>query len=134
MALVREPRVLKGVVLLVSMHSLVLGMIMLLFPRSFPHIFGFPASSGIFWQSQSGIFLMVLGIVYFMAYREAERSRTLVKLLVLSKGLAVLFLLTHWLFLAAPDSIALAAVGDGVMGACVGVLHLKTPLSGESTP
>jgi hypothetical protein len=120
---------LKVAVVLISIHSFLLGVAMLLFPRSFPGLFGFVSNGGPFWQSQSGVFLIVLAIAYFLAYKELDKSRLLVIYLVTSKTFAVAFLLTQFIFFHAPYAIILAAIGDGFMGALVYVLHKQSPLA-----
>jgi hypothetical protein len=101
---------------------------MLFFPLSFTEFFGFKSTDTYFWQSQSGIFLTVLAIAYFLAYKELNRSRVLVHFIVISKALAVIFLMVHFILLNAPYSIGLAAAGDAFMGFCVWFLNIKAPL------
>jgi hypothetical protein len=121
-------KALRLIILLISAHSFVLGIAMLFFSRSVTQSFGFGMNGGVFWQSQSGIFLIILAIAYYLAYRELERGRILVNFLVISKGLAVLFLLTHYMFFGAPLGILFAAAGDGAMGLIVFVLNIKSSL------
>ena len=125
---IRWHEYLKFAIILISLHSLLLGITMLFFPLSFTEFFGFKSTETFFWQSQSGIFLIVLAIAYFLAYKELDRSRVLVHFIVLSKVLAVVFLMVHFVFLKAPYSIGLAAAGDALMGLCVLFLNIKAPL------
>jgi len=128
MPVINWQRALKLIIVLISIHSFLLGIAMLFSPRVFTEFFGVASKGQFFWQSQSGIFLFILAIAYYLAYREIDRSRILVNFLVLSKALAAVFLLTHWIFFNAPDSIALAAAGDGIMGTSVLLLNIKSPL------
>lgn len=74
-------------------------------------VFGFPESPSLFFPSQSGIFLVILGMCYLLALREAA----FVKVILFSKALAVVFLFVHGLFFSAPPAIWAAGAGDGAM-------------------
>jgi uncharacterized membrane protein len=114
----RADRPLRWLILLVGAHSCLLGVLMLGAPRTVLGIFGFPTSVPLFFPSQSGIFLLVLGVCYLRA--AAQPSYVFV--ILLSKALAVPFLVAHAVFLAAPPIIWAAAAGDALMLAAVGLL------------
>ncbi len=96
---------------LIGIHSCVLGVIMLVAPRFMLNMFGFSESIPIFFPSQSGIFLLILGICYLRALIEPA----MVKVIVLSKAFAVPFLFIHAAFLSAPPSMWAAGAGDATM-------------------
>lgn len=99
----------------VALHSLGLGALMLLVPTAMLRTSGFPAPDSAFYPSQSGIFLVILGVCYALALFE----RPLLKVIVVSKALAVLFLGVHAACLGAPGIIWAAAAGDAAMLAAV---------------
>ena len=114
---------LRLVILLVGLHSVVLGVAFLLAPVRLARLAGFPELRAAFFVSQSGIFLLVLGICYLLALRD----RSLVVVILVSKTLAVLFLLTHVVFLNGPPVLWLLAAGDALMlSATVGVLRFDS--------
>jgi len=84
---------------------------MLVEPLSMARLLGFTEAPAPFFASQSGVFLLVLGVCYLLALRE----RPLLKVIVVSKAFAVVFLVTHAAFLDAPPIIWAAAAGDGSM-------------------
>jgi hypothetical protein len=96
---------------LIGLHSLALGLLMLAVPRFMLRLLGFTGDIPIFFPSQSGIFLLVLGICYLIALREPA----FVKVILISKAGAVLFLVAHAAFLHAPTIIWAAAGGDATM-------------------
>ena len=111
----RTGRILPLVVLLVGLHSCVLGLLMLLLPRWTLGLMGYGQPGDLFFPSQSGIFLLILGVCYLLALREPA----LVAVIVVSKALAVAFLVAHVAFLGAPPIIGAAAAGDAAMLAAV---------------
>ena len=114
----RADRPLHWLILLVGTHSCLLGVLMLGAPRTVLGILGFPASVPLFFPSQSGIFLLVLGLCYL----RATTRPSYVFVILLSKALAVPFLVVHAVFFAAPPIIWAAAAGDALMLAAVGLL------------
>lgn len=92
---------------------------MLHWPRQTMTLCGWEYDGPIFFPSQSGVFLLLLG----MAYAIGARQQAFAKFLVVSKAVAVAFLVGQYLGGTAPKVVILAALGDGLMGAAVaGVL------------
>ena len=108
------------VILGIACHSVALGVAMLSLPMWTLKVVGWTYSGEIFWPSQSGLFLIILGI----AYGTAVSFRPLVWLIVGSKGSALVFLLAHALWLDAPPLVYLLGACDGAMGLLVLVLYL----------
>lgn len=117
----KEDRLLRLLIALVGVHSLVLGTAMLVATRFLLATFGFPAEGSIFFATQSGVYLVILGVLYLGALSVPP----FVWSIVLSKTLAVIFLLVHAAFAGAPPIIWLAAAGDAGMLAAVVVLLLR---------
>ena len=98
-------------VLLIGLHSCVLGVLMLSLPARMAGLLGFSSEMPAFFPSQSGIFLLILGSFYLAALKDSVFIWTI----FCSKAAAVVFLLVHALFLGAPPLIWAAAAGDGGM-------------------
>ncbi len=111
----RGEGLLRLVVLLVGLHSCALGLLMLLRPRWTLGLMGYGSPGDLFFPSQSGVFLLILGVCYLGALRVPS----LVAVIVVSKAFAVAFLAVHALFLGAPPVIGAAAGGDAAMLAAV---------------
>ncbi len=109
-------------ILAVAAHSVFLGLCLLCFPMWMLRTVGWEYTGEVFWPSQAGLFLIILG----SAYAGAIRYRPLVWLLIGSKFSAIVFLVAHVIFLDAPKLVALLGSGDGAMGLIVGLLYWYT--------
>ncbi len=105
------------IVFLIALHSLVVGLAMVFQPIRTLELFGWNYQGPMFFPTQAGVFLVLFGIL-FMAILF---HRTLTWFIVVVKTAAVIFLLSQHFILApnAPDTILLAALLDGLMGASV---------------
>jgi len=108
------------VLLGVAAHSIVLGLMLLFAPRWSLTFVGWEYTGQLFWPSQAGLFLVLLGVVYAMALR----LRPLVWLVVGSKACAVVFLLVGRTWLQAPPISTSLGLADGLMGIAVAVAFL----------
>ncbi len=111
-------RALNLLVLVVAGHSASLGLALLLFPRWALQFVGWPYDGQVFWPSQAGLFLVILGVVY----ASAIRVRPAVWLLIGSKASAIVFLLVSVACLEAPRIAALLGAADGAMGLAVALV------------
>ncbi|MGK2856379.1 MAG: hypothetical protein ACSLFQ_04155 [Thermoanaerobaculia bacterium] len=114
----RNDRPLQWLILLVGIHSCILGIAMLFATRVMVAVLGFASSTPSFFPSQSGIFMLILGLFYLRALVVPSYVWTI----LVSKALAVAFLLAHVVFLDAPPIIWAACAGDAAMLAAVGLL------------
>jgi hypothetical protein len=109
------------VVLAVACHSIVAGLLLLVFPLWTLGLVGWGYSGQAFWPSQAGLFLLLLGTAYALAIR----LPILVWFLIVSKACAVVFLTLSVLFLGAPRIVLALDAGDGFMGLCVALVFWK---------
>ncbi len=115
-------------VLLIALHSLILGFAMAFQPTRTLNLFGWDYQGPMFFPTQTGVFLALFGILFviFIWYRR------LIWFIIVIKSAAVVFLLSQNYILgsAAPGTILLAAVFDGLMGLSVaGILILQACVS-----
>jgi hypothetical protein len=87
------------------------GLALALFPRWSAAFGGFGEGAASFFTRQGGAFHLVLGAAYALEYR----SLGTVRLLVLAKGCAVVFLGAILLAGGAPWAVGLSAAGDALM-------------------
>lgn len=106
----------RGLIGLIGIHSCVVGILMLFAPSFMLRTFGFSEAVPIFFPSQSGIFLLILGFCYLRALAEP----VLVKVILISKAFAVVFLFMHAAYLSAPPIIWAMFAGDATMLAALG--------------
>lgn len=118
-----DPRFLeRWLVVLVALHSAVVGVILLGAPGWAASIGGWGEIDTVFFIRQGGAFHIVVAAGYLMEY---FRHRT-VSLLLTAKGLATVFLVLSWLAdLSGPWALPFAALGDCLMGVLVLGVHRR---------
>lgn len=103
-------------VFLVGLHSLTLGSFIFFFTDAFYKFFFGVEVDNLFLIKQAGLFLFCLGLFYMVPIRDLANKHRIVDLIIVTKILAVLFLVTNAWLVAKPGPILLAALGDGIMG------------------
>lgn len=68
-----------------------------------------------FFVQQAGLFLFCLGLFYFVPIKELDTRHRTLDIIILTKLLAVLFLVSKAQLVARPGAIFLAAAGDALM-------------------
>lgn len=119
-------RLLPGLIVVVGLHSGLLGVLMLAAPETMLRLSGFPEPSSLFFAAQAGVFLLILGICYLLALRTPAFLVTI----LLSKACAVPFLLVQLVFFSAPPIVWAALVIDGAMLAATIVCWPPLPPAG----
>ena len=106
---------LAPVLALVALHSVVLGLVMLIWPLDVLSFIGWDFQESRFYPAQSGLFLIILGLIYAAAIRQ----RAYVGIVVLSKACAVIFLVVEAWRGSCPPIVYLTAALDAALGAVV---------------
>jgi hypothetical protein len=114
----RNDRPFRLLILLVGIHSCILGVGMLFATGLMLRLLGFSTAVPLFFPSQSGIFMLILGILYLGALVEPAYVWTI----IVSKAFAVAFLFVHVALLSAPPLIWAAGAGDAAMLIAVSVM------------
>ena len=99
----------------VAAHSCALGMLLLASPAWMLELAGWQYGGPAFFPRQSGVFLLIVGGAYLVGLWQ----RPFAEFLVATKAVAVLFLLTEYVFGEAPTAALVAALLDGAMGLSV---------------
>ena len=105
----------RVVILAVGIHSVVLGVALLIRPLWLLALLGWDGLEGSFFPAQSGLFLVLLG----SGYLAAAWVRAYIWLLLGSKVGAVVFLVCAYALGAAPPIVLLSAALDGAMAVAV---------------
>ena len=105
-------RVLSAWVVLVALHSYVVGAFLLFATEWGSRFGGFGEVSPLFFARQAGIFHFVLATAYLVE-RFVHGG---VVIMVIAKAMAVAFLLATWLLGVHAWSVPLSAAGDAAMG------------------
>ncbi len=111
----RKIQHLSVLVLLVGLHSLFLGIFIFFFTELFYRFFFSADIENFFYVRQAGLFLFCLGLFNLAILRDMKRYHYFVKVIIATKALAFLFLVSHAHLAAWPPIILAAAVGDGLM-------------------
>ena len=105
---------------LIALHSVVVGVFLIMLPPWAVHFGGFGEVSPPFFARQAGAFHLVVAAGYLIEYL---RYRGVI-ILVSAKATATVFLLACTL-LGAPWVVPFSGLADFMMGATVLVVHLK---------
>ena len=117
-----------GLVVLIALHSVAVGLFLILAPEWGARLGGFPSPVPLFFPRQAGAFHLVVTGVYLVEY---FRYRGVV-LLVMAKAIAVLFLGLSTLLADVPWVVPASALGDAAMALAVVALRRARalPLAG----
>ena len=116
---------------LIALHSTLLGAGMLFWPGWTLELFGWDYHGAMFFPAQTGIFLLLFAAAYLTSIWHQQ----LVWLIIVSKSTAVVFLLSQYYLLgpAAPMTIPVAALLDGLMGTAVIIITALKARSNRTT-
>jgi hypothetical protein len=104
---------------LVAVHSLVVGVFLIVLPSSWLPFFGYIGYRRTFFQVQGGVFHLVMALSYSCAACDPIREKTLVIISLCAKGIAAIFLLLYYLFVESIWIVLLSAAGDALMGVII---------------
>ena len=113
--MIGSPNLLRVVLFLVGIHSILLGTTIYFFTTPFYQLFFSVDPDNFFFIKQAGIFLFLAGLFYLVPVWDMNRYKPIIYLVVISKTIAVLFLITNASLSPSPLMIYLAALGDGSM-------------------
>jgi hypothetical protein len=122
----------RTLVVLIALHSLVVGLLLTLATDWGARFGGFPSPVPLFFPRQAGAFHFVVVGVYLVEY---FRYRG-VLLLVMTKSIAVVFLGVTTLLVAVPWVVPLSGLGDLAMLVAVVLLRRASGrgLAGQAAP
>ena len=107
---------------LVALHSLAVGLAMIIIPPPYLANFGFEKETTCFFQVQGGVFHLVMCVAYFMAAKNLNRSSLMVRFIISAKTMAFIFLLVYFAYVETILVIFLSAIGDGLMALIIFIL------------
>jgi hypothetical protein len=112
-------------VFFVGMHSILLGLIIYFFTDFFYGLFFATKVENLFFVRQSGTFLFLAGLFYLYPLINLRYLYNLLLLVIVSKVVAVVFLISNAAYTAAPLMIYLAAFFDGLMAVVLVVVYFR---------
>ncbi len=117
----------RWLVALITAHTLGVGSMLLFAPAWSCTVFGGWTTLGpLFFPRQAGIFHFVLAFAYLYEY---SRYRN-VAVMVVAKGLALVFLLSCSILDGVPWVVPFSGITDGMMGATILLVHRRVRKTG----
>ena len=113
------------VVFFVGMHSILLGLIIYFFTDFFYKIIFAATVENLFFVRQSGVFLFLAGFFYLYPLINLRSLYNMILLVIFSKIIAVLFLITNAGYTSAPLMIYLASFFDGLMAVVLVSIYFR---------
>jgi hypothetical protein len=115
---------------LVALHSLSVGISLILIPDSFLEFLGYGTCGERFFRSQGGVFHIAMAIGYAMAAYNSKRFECLVIFSIIVKIIATTFLFSYSILLNSLTVIILSGISDFLMGIIILYLYIKTRTHG----
>ena len=109
---------------LIGIHSLLLGIFIFFKTGLFYRIFFNAEISNLFFVKQSGLFLFLSGLFYLFPLINSKKMCDISVLIILSKTLAVVFLISYAGLAPGSKMIYWAAILDGLMAALLTITYL----------
>ena len=100
---------------LVGLHSILLGVTIYFYTDFFYKVFFATSVENLFFVRQSGTFLFLAGFFYLYPLLNLRSLYNMILLVIFSKIVAVIFLITNAGYTSAPLMIYLASFFDGLM-------------------
>ncbi len=115
---------LRVTLLLVGLHSVVLGVIVYFFTSQFYQFFFSVDPDNFFFIKQSGLFLFLEGLFYLIPLIDMKHYQLVIVVIIFSKAVAATFLIGNAYMTPAPPVLYLAALGDGLMAMALSLFTL----------
>jgi hypothetical protein len=115
MALETE-KLLKIFLVLVALHSFLVGMGLIFIPLDLYEFFGFKGYYGSFFKIQGGVFHIVMCGAYVPAALNPVRNRIMIRFAIFAKFIATVFLVGYALFVEMVWMVLASGIFDFLMG------------------
>ncbi len=105
----------KIFLVLVAIHSILVGICLIVSPVTFIELLGFPMKEK-FYATQGGVFHLVVSVAYLMAARDIFAGKNLIVFSISAKAIATVFLFTYYVAVNPILLVLLSGAGDLIMG------------------
>lgn len=106
---------LRTVIFLIALHTMILGSVIYFFTDFYYNFFFGTDVENVFFVRLAGIFLVCNGFFYLVPLLSFSRLHTVISAIIITKIIAVVFLLLNARDTLSPSLIYTAAFGDGLM-------------------
>jgi hypothetical protein len=108
---------------LVAIHSLIVGLGLILHPPALFHKTGYAAIHEPFFPVQGGIFHLIMATGYALGAGRPETQRPLIPFAILVKLIATVFLLAYWLLIDRIVVVLVSGLVDGAMALAIALAY-----------
>jgi len=115
-------RTLKWFLLIVALHSLGVGIALIIAGDTMRGFFGFPQFESRFFQMQGGVFHLLLSYLYWKTSTDVSRYEHLIIYVIIVKCAATVFLFSYYFFIEHIIMVLFSGFVDGGMGAILYIL------------
>ena len=117
-----------------GLYDFVVGAFLLLAPGTLASLFGVPPASPRVFSDLNALFLMCIGIGYYLPWRDPLRFRAYLWIMgPLLKGAGAAVFLLDYVYRGSPRSFLLFAASDGTLAALTLVALMRTRTTSERT-
>jgi len=109
-------KLLSTVLVLVAIHSLGMGLILIVQPAVLMKFAGFNLDCEHFFPTQGGVFHLLMSVVYLIGATHVEKYHHFIVFSIFVKAVALLFLMMYCFAAEFKWIVFLSGIGDGVMG------------------
>lgn len=110
---------------LITIHSLIIGLLLIFLPVSAFHFFGFEIEIK-FFTIQSGVLHILMALVYSIAALYIYKAKLLIIYIFIVKFTASIFLTIFYYFIDSILIVLLSGITDFLMGITIFILFFKT--------
>lgn len=110
---------------LVALHSLIVGIGLIILPDFVFEFFGFNKTFDRFFSTQGGVFHIVMAVCYLRSGYDKTRFKELIVFSILVKFIAAFFLIIYYLLISPKWLIIVSGVSDFLMGIIIYLLYQK---------
>ncbi|MGK9476388.1 hypothetical protein [Melioribacter sp. OK-6-Me] len=111
---------------LVALHSLLVGIGLIIMPGSLVEFMGYTSCNERFFRAQGGVFHIAIAVGYALSAYNPKRFECLIIFSIIVKFIATVFLLSYWIFVTSLALIIISGVSDFLMGIIILFLFDKT--------
>jgi hypothetical protein len=111
---------------LIALHSLLVGLLLIILGAEAMGYFGFDQEKT-FFQTQGGIFHIVMVIAYMIAALRMKENKGLLYFIITAKFIALTYLLVYFFLVENILILLLSGILDGIMGIFVLILLQRLP-------
>lgn len=118
-------KILSGFLWLVSFHSFLVGIGLIVLPTSVFESLGYQSTFDRFFSTQGGVFHIVMAVGYAMAGYDKKRFECLIIFSVIVKFIATIFLVIYFIIISSQLLIIFSGISDFLMGLIILFLYNK---------